>query len=112
MVTHGSATSGHWSSATAVRAVRHLTRGRAAANGTEDPPAFSPVRFRECGRLSRRAASGFPGLRLLSPAIGLGPDQWGFELDCCYLRAACICVVDCNQFSGTAIFAPVRLCHL
>jgi hypothetical protein len=40
------------------------------------------------------------------------PDQWWLELDCCYLRAACICVVDCNQFSGTAIFAPVRLCHL
>src|SRR6202035_3955523 len=66
--------------AMAFRVARHPARDRLAANGAEDPPAFSPVRFRERGRLRRRAAPEFPGLRLLSPAIGLAPRLAGRAL--------------------------------
>src|SRR3981081_2206370 len=31
----------------------------------------------------------------------------GWLVDCCYLRAACICVVDCNQFSALQYRPPL-----
>src|SRR5258708_36383092 len=55
------------------RAACNRARDRLAGNGAEDPPSASPARFRERGRLPRRAASGFPGLRILSPEIGPAP---------------------------------------
>src|ERR1700704_6677975 len=62
-----------FSRAMAAPTVRRPARDRGAANAAEDPLSALSVRFRERGRLSRRAASGFPEPGPLSPGSGPAP---------------------------------------